>query len=142
MDALFIRLVHKMKNKINPSLLKVGLVKNELSSNQLNQISKIWGKIRDVDPTNLERFELNFMRDTNPDREIAIWRDVADGMDIFMNRIKANINKRTKLRIRKKLFKDMVAITCGCYSQDKILNDKDLSVVCWCYLEAKKNNES
>lgn len=121
---------------------KRGLVKNELTSNQLDRIKKIWSKIRDVDNSNLETFELNFMRDSNPDKEITIWENIADGMEIFMNRIKVKINKNTALSVRKRIFVDMVSITCGCYSDEEILNDKDLSVICWAYLQAKKNNKS
>lgn len=127
--------------KIDPSCLKPGLVKNELTTDQINRIGQVWNKIKDVDNSNLETFELNFMRDTNPDNEITIWENIADGMEIFMNRIKAKINKKTKLIIRKKLFKDMVSITCGCYSNEEILKNKDLSVTYWSYLQAKNNKK-
>jgi hypothetical protein len=122
--------------------IKPGLVKNELTADQINRIGQIWNKIKDVDDSNLETFELDFMRDTHPDNEITIWENVANGMEIFMNRIKAKMNKKTKLIIRKKLFIDMVSITCGGHSNEEILNDKTLSVTYWSYLQAKNNKKT
>lgn len=59
---------------IDPKQLRPGPIRHEsLSPKLLEQIEAVFDVIGPYLGTNLEKFELNFMRDMHPESEVAIW---------------------------------------------------------------------
>jgi hypothetical protein len=59
---------------IDPRKLRPGPIRNEsLPPELLEQISAIFDVIGPYVSTTLEQFEIGFMRDKNPAREVAVW---------------------------------------------------------------------
>lgn len=59
---------------IDPSQLRPGPIRNEsLSPELLEQIRAVYDVIGPYVSDSLEQFEIGFMRDANPEQEVAIW---------------------------------------------------------------------
>lgn len=59
---------------IDPSQLRPGPIRNEsLSPELLEQIRAVYDVIGPYVSDSLEQFEIGFMRDANPESEVAIW---------------------------------------------------------------------
>ena len=59
---------------IDPKQLRPGPIRHEsLSPELLERIRAVYDVIGPYLDTNLEKFELNFMRDSHPESEVAIW---------------------------------------------------------------------
>ena len=59
---------------IDPKSIRPGPIRNkELPAELLEQISAIYDVIGPYISTTLEQFEISFMRDANPEDEVAIW---------------------------------------------------------------------
>ena len=62
---------------IDPSKIRIGPIRHEsLSQELLERISAVYDVIGPYLDTNLEKFELNFMRDSHPESEVAIWMSI------------------------------------------------------------------
>ena len=62
---------------IDPKQLSPGPIRHEsLSPELLERISAVYDVIGPYLDTNLEKFELNFMRDLHPESEVAIWMSI------------------------------------------------------------------
>ena len=62
---------------IDPSKIRSGPIRHEsLSPELLERISAVYDVIGPYLDTNLEKFELNFMRDSHPESEVAIWMSI------------------------------------------------------------------
>ncbi len=62
---------------IDPSKIRVGPIRHaSLSPELLERISAVYDVIGPYLDTNLEKFELNFMRDLHPESEVAIWMSI------------------------------------------------------------------
>jgi len=63
-----------MTEPIDPKNLRPGPIRNEaLSPELLEQIRAVYDVIGPYVSTSLEQFEIGFMRDANPEDEVAIW---------------------------------------------------------------------
>jgi len=63
-----------MTEPIDPKNLRPGPIRNEaLSPELLEQIRAVYDVIGSYVSTSLEQFEIGFMRDANPEDEVAIW---------------------------------------------------------------------
>lgn len=59
---------------IDPKNLRPGPIRNEsISPEMLEQIRAVYDVIGNYVSTSLEQFEIGFMRDANPEDEVAIW---------------------------------------------------------------------
>ena len=59
---------------VDPKQLRPGPIRHKsLSPELLEQINAVFDVIGPYLDTNLEKFELNFMRDLHPESEVAIW---------------------------------------------------------------------
>ena len=59
---------------IDPRKLRPGPIRHKsLPSDQLARIEVVYGVIGQYLGTTLEQFEIGFMRDTHPEREVALW---------------------------------------------------------------------
>lgn len=60
--------------RISPNQIRSGPIRHEtLSPELLEQIGAVYDVIGPYLDANLEKFELNFMRDLHPESEVAIW---------------------------------------------------------------------
>ena len=63
---------------IDPSKLRPGPIRNEsLSAELLEQIKAVFDVIGPYIGMTLEQFEIEFMRDMHPEREVAVWLSIA-----------------------------------------------------------------
>jgi len=66
------------KKPVNPSELKAGPIRHPvLPPELLEQIGAAYEAVGPYLGTTLEQFEIGFMRDAHPEREVAIWSNVA-----------------------------------------------------------------
>lgn len=64
--------------KANINDLKMNkVVHDKLSDEQIKRITNFKEILKEVDVTPIEETMTNFQRDTNPDREIAVWENIA-----------------------------------------------------------------
>ena len=62
---------------IDLSKIRIGPIRHEsLSPELLERISAVYDVIGPYLDTNLEKFELSFMRDSHPESEVAIWMSI------------------------------------------------------------------
>jgi hypothetical protein len=62
---------------VDPRKLVLGPIRHEtLPPQMLNMIEAIYGEIGRYLGTTLEQFEIGFMRDANPESEVAIWASI------------------------------------------------------------------
>lgn len=62
---------------INPNKLRPGPIRNEsLPPNLLNKIKAVFDIIGPYLGMTLEQFEIGFMRDLNPESEVALWCNI------------------------------------------------------------------
>jgi hypothetical protein len=72
---------------INPAELQKGPIQSEsLSEEQLQRIDKLRQILAEVDTQTREQWIDNFKRDLNPDKEIAIWEQIAKTYQIYCSR--------------------------------------------------------
>lgn len=115
-----------------------GPVRHELTVDQLDRISNIWDKIKYFND-NLETFELNFMRDAHPEKEIKIWENIVNAIEFCVERVKKN-NQKVSFAHKKTFYQEILKITVGHYTNEQILSDENLKVMAFAYWQAKKNN--
>src|SRR6476659_6956030 len=66
------------KKRVNPSELKEGPIRHPvLSPELLEQIGAAYEAVGPYLGTTLEQFEIGFMRDMHPEREVATWSNIA-----------------------------------------------------------------
>ena len=77
---------------VNPKDLKLGPIRHEeLTEGQLERVRMIYQCVGPFIGTPFEQFELNFLRDTHPEREIHIWSCIVFAHQKFLMR-KPNIS--------------------------------------------------
>lgn len=63
---------------VDPKKLRPGPIRNEsLPPEMLEQIEAVYQVIGSYVSTSLEQFEIGFMRDMNPENEVAVWCSIA-----------------------------------------------------------------
>ena len=63
---------------LNPKDLRLGPIRRDtLSEDQLEKLRAIWQVISPYQETAFETMELNFLRDADPDQELAVWANIA-----------------------------------------------------------------
>jgi hypothetical protein len=84
---------------VDTDVLKTGPIRNRsLSASLLRRIREIHERIRDVYSLSLEQFEIGFMRDANPAREIAVWERIVASCAKVSTMLPA-VDRKTVLRI-------------------------------------------
>ena len=91
--------------------LKPGPIRNELTAAQLGDIKDIWSVVGPCQDGTLEQFEIGFMRDRNPDREILIWRRIAETLVILQKSDESD--QPLSAKEAKKLLGVIIAISTG-----------------------------
>jgi hypothetical protein len=84
---------------VDPNQLKPGPVRHEqLTPQQLQRIRRLQTVFAEVDSSPLEKWENDFKRDDDPDREIAIWEAMASAYEIFCT------NRTTSIDAKKDVY--------------------------------------
>lgn len=73
----------------------------------LKRIRFIHAQIKDVYSTTLEEFEIGFMRDADPEGEVALWERIVDALD--------QVNSKSPTLDRRTVFRTLLA-----YSMDAL----------------------
>jgi hypothetical protein len=77
------------------------VVYDSLTPDQIDKIRKIQSTFAEVDPASLEERMANFQRDKNPDNEIAIWLQMADVYEKYLNSKNGKLDLNTKKEVYK-----------------------------------------
>lgn len=72
--------------QMDPSTIRQGSIRHELSPAQVARIAKLQETFREVDSTPLTKWLEDFSRDENPDREIGIWEGMAGPYVAFVEK--------------------------------------------------------
>lgn len=94
---------------VDPEAIKQSRIKHPaLSEALLPRIQAIHDRIRDVYDVTLEQFEIAFMRDADPEREVTVWERIAAA---FEKLTRAEPEFGRKMVLRTLLGYSMVALT-------------------------------
>jgi hypothetical protein len=86
---------------IDPKNIQLSeVVHDSLSKEQIHKIKKIQTTFAEVYPVSLEETITNFKRDQNPDTEIAIWLEMANAYEKYLNS-----DNKLDLKTKKEVFK-------------------------------------
>jgi len=86
--------------KLDPNEIRMNeIVHDELTDEQLTKIKKIHSTFQEVDKTSLEQTITDFKRDLNPDNEIAIWLNMAEVYQNYLNSVNNTIDLNTKIEV-------------------------------------------
>ncbi len=111
---------------VNPKDLKPGPIRREaLSAGQLEKLRAIYQIISPYQECAFETMELNFLRDANPDRELAVWANIAAALEKFIEQ-----QPHTTKIERKSILSCFLLLSMGAKRPDKI--DEHL----WEYLDS------
>jgi hypothetical protein len=84
--------------RVRADRIKSGPIRHEgLPDDLLERLRAIHAAIKDVYSTTLEQFEVGFMRDAHPEREVAIWERIVDAMERVMAAM-PTVDKKTVFR--------------------------------------------
>lgn len=107
------------------------IVHESLPEDLLNRIRTVHGKLSVHLNESLEQFEVGFMRDVRPEKEVVIWESLADAYEELIN---ANPTPPTADE-RTGFFEYMLAYTMGSLSVQKINEDPFVKKCCECYVK-------
>jgi hypothetical protein len=94
---------------VDADALKSGPIRHEtISDDLLERVRVIYDGIRDFYGSTLEQFEIGFMRDSHPEKEIAVWERILVATDIVTA---AMPNLKRKMVLRTLLAYSMGALT-------------------------------
>jgi hypothetical protein len=66
---------------VDAEAVGLGPIRHEsLPDPLLRRVRSIHGRIRDVYGVSLEQFEVGFMRDAHPEREVAVWERIVEAL--------------------------------------------------------------
>lgn len=66
------------RSSVNPKELKISRLRHQsLPPDLLKELKDIWNIVGPYQDGTLEQFEIGFMRDMHPEREVAIWLRIA-----------------------------------------------------------------
>jgi hypothetical protein len=95
--------------EVDADALKSGPIRHEtISDDLLERVRVIYDGIRDFYGSTLEQFEIGFMRDSHPEKEIAVWERILVATDIVTA---AMPNLKRKMVLRTLLAYSMGALT-------------------------------
>lgn len=118
---------------VDPKDLRPGpIVNKDLPAELLEQIAAIYEVIGPYISTTLEQFEISFMRDANPESEVAIW-SVITGTWIKYHE-KYLDDALLPDEDEKKLISALIAISTGIDEPDKLSIDPEIGrglIECW-----------
>jgi hypothetical protein len=77
------------------------VVHDTLTTDQIDKIKKIQSTFEEVYPVSLEQTITDFKRDQNPDSEIAIWLQMADAYEKYLNSKQGKLDLNTKKEVYK-----------------------------------------
>jgi hypothetical protein len=87
---------------VNPNDIQLGeVVHDSLTLDQIDKIKRIQTTFEEVYPVSLEETITNFKRDQNPDSEIAIWLQMADAYENYLNIKKGKLDLNAKKEVYK-----------------------------------------
>ena len=128
----------KMKT-VKTSDIKDAPIRHEsLPPKMLKTLGQLYDDVgRYVQPT-LEQWELGFMRDTHPEREVRVWCGIAMAWHIFHKRHTGY--ERLRDEEEKKLVSALSMISCGTTDVKELrLPESTGRRLLECYLDAKKD---
>lgn len=97
---------------VDPSELRPGPIHNEsLPSELLENIGAVYEVIGQYLGTTLEQFEISFMRDTNPESEVAIWCSITAAWIAYHERFLDE--EVLPDDVEKKMISALIAISTG-----------------------------
>ena len=97
---------------IDPSQIRPGPIRHgALPKELLDQIRSVYELIGPYLGQNLEQFEIGFMRDMNPESEVAIWRCIVRAWNRY--HVKYLRSKRQSIGEEKKLVGALIVISAG-----------------------------
>jgi hypothetical protein len=92
--------------------VKLGPIRHEtLPPQLLEAIKAIYDLIGPYLTTDLEEFEIGFMRDMHPEREVAVWSSIAGGWLLYHQKHLAA--KRLPVEEEEHLVTALIVISCG-----------------------------
>lgn len=69
---------------IDPKKVEPGPIRHtSLTEEQMSRVQRVQKIFNEVDPSPLEKWVEDFKRDVNPDRELAIWEEMAKAYETF-----------------------------------------------------------
>ena len=69
---------------IDPKKVEPGPIRHaNLTGEQMSRVQRVQKIFSEVDPSPLEKWVEDFRRDVNPDRELAIWEEMAKAYETF-----------------------------------------------------------
>lgn len=87
---------------MNPNDIQLSeVVHDSLTADQIQRIKKIQSTFAEVNPSTLEETITNFKRDQNPDDEIAIWLQMANTYEKYLESKQSKLDLNTKKEIYK-----------------------------------------
>jgi hypothetical protein len=94
---------------VNPKDLRPGPIRHEsLTDEQTETLRQIYEILSPYLNTPFEQFELNFLRDVHPEREILIWTLIANALQRFRTEYPSANEEETKAA-----FKGLLLISMG-----------------------------
>ena len=69
---------------MDPKKVEPGPIRHtNLTEEQMSRVQRVQKIFNEVDPSPLEKWVEDFKRDVNPDRELAIWEEMATAYETF-----------------------------------------------------------
>ena len=97
---------------VDPSQLRPGPIRHEsLPSELLDQIRAVFEVIGPYLSTTLEQFEIDFMRDMHPQREVALWFNITKAWLAYHEDFLGN--KKLLIEEERRLLGALLAISTG-----------------------------
>lgn len=107
---------------IDPNKLEAGPVRHtNLTEDQTSRIQRVQKIFSEVDPSPIEKWMEDFKRDTNPERELAIWEGMATAYATYI------ASNSLTLAGKKEVFQ-VVLLRSGA-SDDEVLKHLDLKIL-------------
>jgi hypothetical protein len=101
------------------SIQQVPIIRDSLTSDQIDKIEFLFATFEDVDDTSLKKWIEDFKRDQNPDREIEIWIMMANAYNSFCQ------GKALDLEVKKEVYK--VVLMRSTAPEDEVLTHLELA---------------
>ena len=117
---------------MNPNDIEINeVIHDSLTSEQIDKIKRIQSVFEEVYPVSLEQTITDFKRDLNPDSEIAIWLQMADAYENYVNSKKVKLNLDTKKEVYKLILSRSMMPDAEAISNSKltILTEKEAKEV-------------
>ncbi|MEI8194815.1 MAG: hypothetical protein WCI73_02785 [Phycisphaerae bacterium] len=108
--------------KVEVSKLRPGPIQHSGFSDELLQLMRVvHDRIKDVYPISLEKWELGFMRDRHPERELAVWQLMSDATEAAAKQLPA--------LGRKAIFKVVLGHSMGALTTAQLADPDTMKIV-------------